>query len=88
MIRNTLMVTALALSVSAYAADSTLSYQGSLSSGVDKACLRQLQLKQVRRCFLQASAETALILFLMSRSSKPSWHQAGMHPGQDLRIRS
>ncbi len=37
MIRNTLLITALALSVSAYAADSTLSYQGSLSSGVDKA---------------------------------------------------
>lgn len=37
MIRNALMITALALSVSAYAADGTLSYQGSLSSGVDKA---------------------------------------------------
>lgn len=37
MMRNTLMITALALSVSAYGADNNLSYQGSLSSGVDKA---------------------------------------------------
>ncbi len=37
MMRNALMITALAFGVSAYAADSSLSYQGSLSSGVDKA---------------------------------------------------